>query len=392
VAGTGGGGIDAGGTTPADELPGSACSRNFTAPAFAALKSNSKMPDPFTFLDGSKVKTKEDWICRQKEISVLAQAFIYGPKPPKPDTFNATYSSGTLTLDMANAGQKWKLSVPIKVPSGPGPFPALFDIDAGAPSGVASIGTGLTWLTGNVAAAGSGRGASGGFYTFYPDYKKTGSLMAWAWVASRIVDGLKATTGHNIDTTKMYGLGCSRNGKTAATMALFDQRIAMVAMQSPGSGTTSGWRPAQAQTSSVQTASEIYGETTWMGDDFGQFGKAVDKLPIDQHEVLALAWPRPILVREGTTDSWNCPVCVYTTLKYTELTYEALGSKDTIGFTHYDGGHCQSGGTEWTDTYNAFLKRYILPADGTTSTAGMFDEKFTYDKAKWQDGELTPIP
>jgi len=379
--------------TITDELPGSACTRDFTVPAFADLKTNAKMPDPFTFLDGSKVMTKDDWVCRQKEINLLAQAFIYGPKPGKPETLNATFSGSTLTLDMTNAGKSWTLAVSIKLPSGSGPFPAMFDVDAGAPTGVASIGVGLTWLTTNVAAAGSGRGASGKFYDFFPNSKKTGSLMAWAWVASRIVDGLIATQGqHNIDVTKMYGLGCSRNGKTAATMALFDQRIAMVAMQSPGSGTTSGWRIADAQTTSVQTASEIYGETTWMGDDFGQFGNAVNKLPIDQHEVLALAWPRPILVREGTNDSWNCPICVYTTLKYTELVYEALGSTNTIGFTHYNGGHCESGGQEWTDTYNAFVKHYILPADGTTSTAGMFDEKFTFDKAKWQDGDLTPIP
>jgi hypothetical protein len=269
----------------------------------------------------------------------------------------------------------------------------MFDIDAGAPSGVASIGVGLSWLTSNVAAAGGSRGAQGKFYDFFPNSKDTGSLMAWAWVASRIVDGLQATQGHKIDTKRLYGLGCSRNGKTAATMALFDQRIAMVAMQSPGSGTTSGWRIAEAQSTSVQTAGEIFGESTWMGEQFGQFGDDVDKLPVDQHEVLALAWPRPILVREGDSDSWNCPICVYTTLKYTQMIYAALGNKDAVGLTHYNGGHCASGGSGWTDTYDAFLKHYILPADGTTSTSGMFtDDKFTFDKAKWQDGELSAIP
>ena len=69
-----------------------------------------------------------------------------------------------------------------------------------------SIGVGLSVLTG-IAAAGSGRGTTGKFYDFFPNSKKTGSLMAWAWVASRIVDGLIATTGHNIDVTKLYGLG-----------------------------------------------------------------------------------------------------------------------------------------------------------------------------------------
>jgi hypothetical protein len=175
-------------------------------------------------------------------------------------------------------------------------------------------------------------------------------------------------------------------------MALFDQRMAMVAMQSPGSGTTSGWRPAQAASGSVQRAGQIYEETTWMGEAFGQFGNAVDKLPIDQHAVLALAWPRPLLVREGTNDSWNCPSCVYTTVKYTQLVYQALGNPDAVGFTHYNGGHCESGGTQWSNTYDAFIAKY-LKGDGSVSTAGMFSEgNFTFDAAKWQDGELTPIP
>jgi len=389
VGGAGGtGGVPTG---PAGELPGSACTREFQVPSFQELPSNAKMPDPFTFLDGSKVTTKEDWVCRQKEISELAQAFIYGPKPPPPETLNASFSNGTLTLDMENAGRQWTLTVNITTPSGNGPFPAVFDVDAGAPMGVASIETGLSWLTSQVAAAGSGRGTTGPFYTFFPDSKATGSLMAWAWVASRIIDGLELTTGHEIDTTKLYGLGCSRNGKTAATMALFDQRMAMVAMQSPGSGTTSGWRVAEAQTSSVQTAGQIYDETTWMGEDFGQFGNNVNKLPVDQHEVLALAWPRPILVREGTNDSWNCPVCVYTTLKYTQLVYEALGNDDAVGFTHYDGGHCESGGQDWSSTYDAFVQKYLFD-DASVSTADRFDEKFTFDAAKWQDGDLPPIP
>jgi hypothetical protein len=388
-----GGSTGSGGSCNIEDCLAVACTKTFTAPTFANLKTNAKMPDPFTFMDGTKVATKQDWVCRQKEIRMLAQAFIYGPKPPKPETLTATFSSDTLTLNMGNAGKTWTLTVPIKTPSGTGPFPAMFDVDAGAPSGVASIGTGLSWLTTNVAAAGSGRGATGKFYDFYPNSKDTGSLMAWAWAASRIIDGLEATTGHNIDTKRTYGLGCSRNGKTAATMGLFDDRVAMVAMQSPGSGTTSGWRIAQSQTTSVQTASEIFGETTWMGEQFGQFGgNNVNKLPIDQHEVLALAWPRPILVREGNADSWNCPVCVWTTLKYTQMTYEALGNKDAVGFTQYSGGHCESGGTEWTNTYNAFVKKYITPADSSVSTTGMFTEgKFTFDSAKWQDGTLAAV-
>lgn len=390
-------GSDADASTPAVSPSGASaedidCERTFSVPSFAELMDNPKMPDPFTFLDGTRVETVADWVCRQKEISLLAQAFIYGPKPPKPETLEATFNDGMLTVEMAEGGRTYSFSVSITVPNGEGPFPGVFNVDGGGSGGgggVATIGTSLQWLTSNVAAAGMGRNSKGGeFYAFHPDFGDTGSLMAWAWAASRIIDGLELTAPqHNIDTTKLWGLGCSRNGKTAATMALFDRRMAMVAMYSPGSGTTSGWRPAEAQTSDVQTASQIFGETTWMGEPFGQFGNQVNKLPIDQHEVLALAWPRPLLVREGTNDSWNCPVCVYTTVKYTQMIFEALGTKDRVGFTHYNGGHCEAGGAEWSGLYSAYVDKYIN-GDESVSTEGLFTESFDFDAAKWQDGEL----
>ncbi|XYH99546.1 hypothetical protein ACMHYB_07230 [Sorangium sp. So ce1128] len=59
------------------------------------------------------------------------------------------------------------------------------------------------------------------------------------------------------------------NGKEAGVIGLFDERIALVAAQSPGSGLASGWRPAEAEKSAganVQTAAQIYGEENWMGD------------------------------------------------------------------------------------------------------------------------------
>jgi hypothetical protein len=230
---------------------------------------------------------------------------------------------------------------------------------------------------------------SGLFYTLYPSSTATGSLMAWAWGASRVIDALEKTTGHNIDLTRLSALGCSRNGKEAGIIALFDDRIALVAAQSPGSGLSSGWRVAQAQAAgSVQTASEIYGEDTWMGANFQQFGAAVNKLPVDQHEVLALAWPRPVIVMEGTNDSWNCPVCSYTTMKYVQMVFTALGSKDYVGFPEPPHGHCAQAGTFAIDYYNAFVNRF-LKGMTSVSTANLFTDSFTFDANKWQDG---PIP
>ncbi len=340
--------------------------------------SNPKLPDPFTFMDGSKVETKADWVCRRQEISQLAQAFIYGRKPPDPESVEATYSGGTLDITVTDGGKSLEFSVEITGTGSGDGSPAVIDFGGGlAVSGAKTIAFGSVSMELAASSFSQGRDApSGKFYELYPDYQDTGSLMAWAWGASRIIDALEKTTGHGIDPTKITSTGCSRNGKAAATVGLFDERIALVTANSPGSGTTSGWRVAEVDPGDVQTAGQIYGEDTWMGENFGEFGESdVERLPIDQHEVLALAYPRPLIILEGTNDGWNCPTCVYTTMKHTQIVYEALGAADYIGFSHPNHGHCQqSSAQQSVNWFNTFVDRFLKGE--TTSTADMFDDSF----------------
>ena len=45
----------------------------------------SELPDPFLFDDGTRVKTKEDWAKRKKEMYKDVIEFQYGTMPPKPE-------------------------------------------------------------------------------------------------------------------------------------------------------------------------------------------------------------------------------------------------------------------------------------------------------------------
>jgi hypothetical protein len=279
----------------------------------------------------------------------------------------------------------------VQTPAGAGPFPGILSL-----GGLASTADGVAIL--NIANASRQFAAApqpratpaGDFYRLWPDYTSTGSLMARAWMGSRIVDALLMTTGHNVDTSNLSALGCSRDGKEAGTIGLFDDRFALVSAQSPGSGMTSGWRVAESVGTSVQTAGEIYGENTWLGAVFQPFsGQNVNRLPVDQHEVLALAWPRPLIMMEGTNDSWNCPLCSYTTMKYTQLVYQALGSPNDIAFPEPPHTHCAQAGTFSEQYYDAMVNRFLKDQENV-STAGLFtDGNFTFDANRWQDG---PIP
>lgn len=369
---------------------------DFTVPA-SFNATNAKMPDPFSFLDGTRMTHKEEWLCRRNEIRALAEATIYGTKPPKPDKVEATYSNGELTIASTVGSRTKSFSVTIAdVPSGSGPHPAIINFGSGGmsmgppiPDGVATI----SYPQDNVASEKNPRPAKGVFNDLYPELSNNqGALIGWAWGLSRIVDALeipaiREQTG--IDPTRLGTMGCSRWGKGAG-MAVFDDRITLPIVLSPGSGFASIWRIAQTQ-NNVQTASQIYGECTWMGAVFQKFGgNNVNKLPLDQHEIIAMRAPRPIVLLEGTNDSWNCPVCCYHAAKYASFVFEALGVGDRFGWGHGNHGHCaQSGNNDQMKILNAFVNRFLLNKE--TSTEGMFNDSFTFDKAKWQDGEVPTL-
>src|SRR5947209_2674631 len=59
-----------------------------------------ELPNPFTFADGSPVRTQEDWQRRRAEIKHLFQDYVYGQLPPKPQKM--TIQRGERVTDEAN--------------------------------------------------------------------------------------------------------------------------------------------------------------------------------------------------------------------------------------------------------------------------------------------------
>ncbi|EAU90209.1 hypothetical protein CC1G_05747 [Coprinopsis cinerea okayama7 len=53
------------------------------------LPSVTALHDPFTFLNGQKVVTKDDWACRREEILDLVQKYEFGTLPPKATILSA---------------------------------------------------------------------------------------------------------------------------------------------------------------------------------------------------------------------------------------------------------------------------------------------------------------
>lgn len=88
-------------------------------PAPTALPEINVIPDPWTFFNGSRVTTAEDWQCRRKELLTLAQEYFYGYYPDHAnETVTATRSGNTLSVTVAAGGKTGTFSASLALPAG----------------------------------------------------------------------------------------------------------------------------------------------------------------------------------------------------------------------------------------------------------------------------------
>ena len=307
--------------------------------------SNSLLPNPFIFADGSEVTTADEWTCRQEEILNAFQQYELGDLPPAPDSLEASLNGGTLSISVTVGGSSASFSASVSGGSGgsSGAIIGLGPVALPLPGGVATI------TFDNSAFARQDGGSSRGqgiFYDLFGSDHSAGALTAWAWGISRIIDALEQlgadTTG--IDTARLGVTGCSRNGKGAFVAGALDTRIALTIPQESGAGGAACWRISdseKAKGKNVQTASQIVGENVWFSTRFDSWTSDTSRLPYDHHLLAGLIAPRGLYVPENNID-WLGPVSMTACMRASRLVYEALGASENLGFSLVGGhGHCQ---------------------------------------------------
>ena len=100
------------------------------------------------------------------------------------------------------------------------------------------------------------------------------------------------------------------------------------------------------------------------GTDFKQFADKVTRLPVDQHLLMALVAPRPLLQPEGTQDTWTNPEGVQQTYSAAKKVYEFLGVKEKIGIRFRPVGHIPSADDLLDFADHAFNKKALPDAFG----------------------------
>jgi hypothetical protein len=196
-----------------------------------SLTANSKLPDPFKKLDGTRVTTQADWRCRREEIKKLAEKYVYGDKQGKTATVTGTVSSSSITVNVTDNGKSSSFSAGISLPSGTGPFPAVFVVGGMGADTTTIKAAGAAVISYDPLAVGkegtSRTAKAGAYYSIYGASSSTGLLAAWAWGVSRLIDVIEKSSGTILKADATAVTGCSRYGKAAFAIGAFDQRIAL---------------------------------------------------------------------------------------------------------------------------------------------------------------------
>lgn len=147
----------------------------------------------------------------------------------------------------------------------------------------------------------------------------TSALMAWAYSFSAAVDVLEADP--RIDPKEIAVMGHSRHGKSALIAAVWDRRIAAVVAHQSGF--------AGASLSRSNTGERLdrmaKGYPHWLAPQAQDWLDKLDEIPVDQHELLALVAPTPVLLGNGRRDVWSDPNSSFRAAEAASAAYEATG-------------------------------------------------------------------
>jgi dienelactone hydrolase len=152
-----------------------------------------------------------------------------------------------------------------------------------------------------------------------PPEQRTGAIAAWAYTYLAATEALSADA--RIDARRIALWGHSRNGKAALLAAAMDSRPAAVIALQSGTAGASLDRDDVGEGIAEITKSFPH----WFSPHFASYGARQSALPIDQHQLIALIAPRPVLIASARRDGWADPQGALLALRGASPVYERMG-------------------------------------------------------------------
>lgn len=188
-----------------------------------------------------------------------------------------------------------------------------------------------------------------------------GSLRAWGWGVSRLLDYFETCPEFNVAKSAIEGV--SRYGKASLVAMAFEPRIAAGFIASSGKAGAAGWRRNCGESIGNIVSNEEY---HWVAGNLIKYGEGSlteNDIPVDQHELIALCAPRACFISTGgwAGDKWQDVVGSFISAAKASPVYELLGKKGlgtdvfpcmdyglmdgTLAYRQHHGGH--EAGPNW---------------------------------------------
>jgi hypothetical protein len=375
-----------------------------------AKVSSYTLPDPLVLANGRPVRDRQTWIKqRRPEILRMYETEIYGRLPAKTP---AVKWQVTETDPRARDGAAVMKKIAGSIGAGPEapqikltlytptaattPVPVILLVNFGGgpspPPGAPGRGGAGFPSDPPVAAEIISRGwgyATVGYADIQPDRINTftqgvigatlapgqqqpapdewGTISAWSWGVSRMIDYLETDRAVNAKQIALFGH--SRLGKTALWATAKDERIAAVFSSCSGE-----MGAALARRDWGETVDDMAQNFPWQfAGNLQKWAGKWNEMPVDSHMLIALVAPRPVFITGGTTDQWADPVGMFKAAVAAGPVYRLLGKKDLgatelpaldtpltagdLGWHYHTGGHTATA-ADWT-AFLEFLGKYF---------------------------------
>lgn len=317
------------------------------------LAEREGLPDPFEFLDGTRVQTLEDWSRRREEIKQMMLYYEYGFPPAEVPSFGVHLERNQEVHDGLGIEKRFVLafgptqSVTMTVrtlrPQGDGPFPVIVNNtrDVGQvpiDREIVKRGFALAEYV-RTDLDPDQNDVVGSAQAAYPE-ADWATLMVWAWGAMRVADYLETQPWADMD--RLAVTGHSRGGKTALLAGALDERFDVVNPNGSGCGGAGSFLILGENCETLEAITDPKRFSYWFHPRLREFAGKENRLPFDQHFMKALVAPRALLATDAYGDRWANPLGTQVTYLAAQPVFDFLGAKDKNGIHFREGAHDHS--------------------------------------------------